>query len=234
MQRFDKPIPREASASLKYDGRLETFGTADVMPMWVADMDFAAPDAVVAALQARANHPIYGYSMPPESLYQALIDWLLAKHQWQVAREWIVLTPGVAPSLNLVVAALTAENAGVIVQPPVYFPFLSVAANQQRRLIENPLVLQDDGVGNLHYQMDLLQLDACAKDASLLMLCSPHNPVGRVWLKEELLALLAIAKKHGLIILADEIHADLVYDNAQHHALSRLAFEDLASSTSQA
>lgn len=123
MQRFDKTIPRKASASLKYDGRLETFGTNDILPMWVADMDFAVPDAVTEALQARASHPIYGYSIAPESLYQALIDWLLAKHQWPVKREWIVLTPGVVPSLNLVVAALTAENAGVIVQPPVYFLF---------------------------------------------------------------------------------------------------------------
>lgn len=226
MQRFDKTIPREVSASLKYDGRLETFGTNDILPMWVADMDFAVPDAVTKALQARASHPIYGYSIAPESLYQALIDWLLAKHQWPVKREWIVLTPGVVPSLNLVVAALTAENAGVIVQPPVYFPFLSAVKDQHRRLIENPLILEEDDLGNLHYQMDLSQLDTCSKEASLLMFCSPHNPVGRVWLKEELLALLAVAKKHNLIILADEIHADLVYANMQHHTLSRLAFEN--------
>ena len=232
MQRFDKTIPRESSASLKYDGRLETFGTNDVLPMWVADMDFAVPDAVTEALQARASHPIYGYSIAPESLYQALIDWLFAKHQWSVKREWIVLTPGVVPSLNLVVAALTAENAGVIVQPPVYFPFLSAVKNQHRRLIENPLILEEDDLGNLHYQMDLEQLDTCAKEASLLMFCSPHNPVGRVWLKEELLALLAVAKKHSLIILADEIHADLVYTDTQHHTLSRLAFEGASSTSS--
>ena len=232
MECFDKIISRETSASLKYDGRFEVFGTNDVMPMWVADMDFAVPDAVADALQARASHPIFGYSMAPESLYEALIDWLQEKHQWLVKREWIVLTPGVVPSLNLVVAALTAENAGLIVQPPVYFPFLSVAKNQHRRLIENPLILHDDGLGNLHYQMDFEQLDACAKEASLLMFCSPHNPVGRVWLKEELRALLAIAKKHDLIILADEIHADLVYANVQHHTLSRLAFEDAQSPSS--
>ncbi len=233
MHCFDKAISRDGSASLKYDGRIEAFGTSDVMPMWVADMDFAAPDAVVEALQARVSHPVYGYSMAPESLYQALIDWMLTKHQWRIMREWIVLTPGVVPSLNLVVAALTQENAGIIVQPPVYFPFLSIAQNQRRRLIENPLVLQDDGLGHVHYQMDFAQLEACATEASLLMLCSPHNPVGRVWQKEELLALLAIAKKHDVIIVADEIHADLVYDNAQHHTLSRLAFE-LAPSSNHA
>ncbi|HSH87678.1 MAG TPA: PatB family C-S lyase [Methylophilus sp.] len=220
---FDQPIAREGTQSLKYDGRVATFGTDDVMPMWVADMDFAVPEAVTKALQTRADHPVFGYSMAPESLYQALIDWLLVHHDWRVKREWIVLTPGVVPSLNLVVAALTAEQAGVIVQPPVYFPFFSAVTNQHRRLIENPLRLTDDGT--LSYQMDIAQLEACAKDAELLLLCSPHNPVGRVWQKDELLALLAIAEKHDLIILSDEIHADLVYTEVPHVPLSRLSNE---------
>lgn len=220
---FDQPIAREHTQSLKYDGRVATFGTDDVMPLWVADMDFAVPDAITKALQTRAEHPVFGYSMAPESLYQALIDWLLVQHDWPVKREWIVLTPGVVPSLNLVVAALTAEQAGVIVQPPVYFPFFSAVTNQHRRLIENPLQLTDDG--NISYQMDIAQLEECAKEAELLLLCSPHNPVGRVWQKDELLALLAIADKHDLIILSDEIHADLVYTEVPHVPLSRLSNE---------
>lgn len=222
---FDQIILREGTQSLKYDGNFQTFGTNDVMPMWVADMDFAIPKAISKALQARAKHPVFGYSIAPESLYEALIDWLLVKQKWQVKREWIVLTPGVVSSLNLVVAALTADNAGVIVQPPVYFPFFSAVSNQNRRVIENPLVLQDDESNNSQYQIDFAQLDACAIEAKLLLLCSPHNPVGRVWHKDELLKLLAIAKKHDLIILSDEIHADLVYENAQHQSLSRLALE---------
>lgn len=222
---FDQNITREGTQSLKYDGRLTTFGRDDVMPMWVADMDFAVPKAITKALQARANHPVFGYSIAPESLYEALIDWLLAKQDWQVKREWIVLTPGVVPSLNLVVAALTAENSGVIVQPPVYAPFFSAVTNQNRRLIENRLVLQNDGFDNAHYEIDFSKLDASAKDAKMLLLCSPHNPVGRVWSKDELLRLLAIAKKYDLIILADEIHSDLVYANAQHQSLSHLALE---------
>jgi cystathionine beta-lyase len=224
-QSFDRSVSREGTQSLKYDAKLQTFGTNDVMPMWVADMDFAIPEAISKALQARAKHPVFGYSIAPESLYEALIDWLLAKHHWQVKREWIVLTPGVVPSLNLVVAALTAENTGVIVQPPVYFPFFSAVTNQNRRLVENPLQLKDDTFGNLHYQMDFQHLDACAKEAKLMLLCSPHNPVGRVWQKDELLTLLAIANKRNLIILSDEIHADLVYSNAQHQSLSHLVSE---------
>ena len=221
---FDDVIEREGTLSLKYDGRVITFGTNDVMPMWVADMDFAVPEAITKALQVRANHPVFGYSIAPESLYEALIDWLLTKHNWQVKHEWIVLMPGVVPSLNLVVAALTAENAGVIVQPPVYFPFFSAVTSQNRRLIENPLVLHNDDTQNAQYEMDFAHLDACAKQATLLLLCSPHNPIGRVWSTDELQKLLAIAKKHNLIILADEIHADLVYANAQHQSLGRLAF----------
>jgi cysteine-S-conjugate beta-lyase len=230
---FDQIISREGTHSLKYDGRLQTFGTNDVTPMWVADMDFAIPEAVTKALQARANHPIFGYSVAPESLYASLVDWLLLKHHWKVKREWIVLTPGVVPSLNLIIAALTDENAGVIVQPPVYFPFFSAVTNQNRRLIENPLVLQDDSLGNLQYQMNFPQLETNAKEAKLLMLCSPHNPVGRVWQKDDLLTLIAIAKKHDLIILADEIHADLVYSGAQHISLSRLASESEPSSSNE-
>ena len=223
-QSFDQVISREGSLSLKYDGRRQMFGTDDVMPMWVADMDFAIPEAITKALQKRLNHPIFGYSVAPESLYDALIKWLRVKHDWQVKREWIVLTPGVVPSLNLVVAALTAENAGVIVQPPVYFPFFSAVTNHNRRLIQNPLLLANADSDSLHYQIDFDQLDRCAKEAKLFLLCSPHNPVGRVWQQDELLKILAIAKKHDLIILADEIHADLVYENAKHQCLSRLAF----------
>ena len=224
-KQFDQIINRQGTQSLKYDGVQQTFGRADVQPMWVADMDFAAPDIVVQALKARAEHPIYGYSMAPESLYDALIDWLRIKHGWEVKREWIVLTPGVVPSLSLVVSALTNQDDGVIVQPPVYFPFLSVANNTGRRLIENPLVLTLDNLGNSTYEIDFAHFEACAKQAKILLLCSPHNPVGRVWSQSELQKLLAISKQHGLIILADEIHADLVYPDAKHHVLGALDIE---------
>jgi cystathionine beta-lyase len=226
---FDQTVQREGTASLKYDARLATFGRDDVTPMWVADMDFAVAEPIAKALQARALHPVFGYSLAPESLYQSLMDWLLARHGWQIKREWIVLTPGVVPSLNAVVAALTAENDGVIVQPPVYFPFFSAVSNQNRQLIQNSLLLDDDDVANLQYKMNLSELTACASAASMLMLCSPHNPVGRVWQKDELNSVLDIANKHDLIVLADEIHADLVYTNTQHHMLGRLACDSAKS-----
>ncbi len=222
---FDQDIKRQDTLSLKYDGLQATFGRNDVQPLWVADMDFAAPEAVTQALKVRAEHPIYGYSMAPESLYEALIDWMRVMHHWEIKREWIVLTPGVVPSLSLVVTALTSQGDGVIVQPPVYFPFLSVANNTGRRLVENPLVLTLDSLGNASYEIDFAHFEACAKQAKVLLLCSPHNPVGRVWSKPELQKLLTIAKQHGLMILADEIHADLVYHDAQHHVLGTLDIE---------
>jgi cystathionine beta-lyase len=224
-KQFDQIVNRQGTLSLKYDGLQQTFGSADVQPMWVADIDFAAPDAVTQALKARAQHPIYGYSMAPESLYETLIDWLRVKHGWEVKREWIVLMPGVVPSLSLVVSALTNQDDGVIVQPPVYFPFLSVANNTGRRLLENPLVLTLDSFGNSTYEIDFAHFEACAKNAKILLLCSPHNPVGRVWSKSDLQKLLAISKQHQLIILSDEIHADLVYPDARHHVLGALDIE---------
>lgn len=222
---FDQSIKRQGTLSLKYDGLQQTFGRADVQPLWVADMDFAAPDAVTQALKARAAHPIYGYSIAPESLYQALIDWMRVKHKWEIKREWIVLSPGVVPSLSLVVSALTKQDDGVIVQPPVYFPFLSVANNTGRRLVENPLVLTLDSLGRSAYEIDFEHFETCAKQAKVLLLCSPHNPVGRVWSKVELQRLLVIAKQHQLIILSDEVHADLVYPDAHHHVLGAMDLE---------
>ena len=215
---FDQLVHRDHSNSLKYDARQAMFGKADVIPLWVADMDFASPPAVTDALLQRAKHPIYGYSSFPESTYQALIDWLKRRHGWQVEREWLLLCPGVVPSLNAAVMAFTKPEDAVIVQPPVYFPFFSAVTDSGRSLLQNPLRLQ-----NGQYQIDFEHLEACAARAKMLLLCSPHNPVGRVWRKDELQRLLAIAEKYQLMIFADEIHADLVYPPAQHHMLAALS-----------
>lgn len=220
---FDRDIPRLASHALKYAGRQAYFGTDAVQPMWVADMDFPAPEAVTRALVERATHPIYGYTLPPESVYQALIDWMQKRHAWNIKREWVVLVPGVVPSLNAVVMALTEPGEGVIVQPPVYFPFFSAATKTGRQLIQNPLQLAGD-----RYVLDFNHLEECAKQARLLLLCSPHNPVGRVWQKEELERLLDIAHRHDLTILSDEIHADLVYPEFHHTVLGSLPSDSKA------
>ncbi|MDP2788320.1 MAG: PatB family C-S lyase [Pseudomonadota bacterium] len=219
---FDRPISRNNTDSVKHDGRADYFGTADVLPLWVADMDFAAPEAVTQALLARAAHPIYGYSRYPEALFEALIGWMRQRHGWRIERDWILLAPGVVPSLHAAVLAFAEPGEGVIVQPPVYYPFFSAVTATGRRLIENPLRL-DAG----RYRIDFEHLENCAAQtnpkARLLLLCSPHNPVGRVWTRQELVQLLDIAERHDLVVLSDEIHHDLIYPGQKHHVLARLA-----------
>lgn len=216
---FDREIDRNGSASVKHDGRAAYFGTPDVLPLWVADMDFAAPEAITRALAARAAHPVYGYTFYPDSLYQALIDWLKKRHGWQVERDWILMSPGVVPSLHAAVMAFAAPGESVVVQPPVYFPFFSAVTDTGRKLVLNPLLLQ-----NGRYEIDFEHLEQCAADgARLLLLCSPHNPVGRVWTPDELGEILRIARNHGMTLLSDEIHADLVYPGQRHTALATLA-----------
>jgi cystathionine beta-lyase len=221
---FDRVIPRDGTASVRHDGRAAYFGTADVLPLWVADMDFAAPEAVTRALAERAAHPVYGYSFYPDSLYDALMDWLKIRHGWAVQRDWIVMAPGVVPSLFATVLACTQPGEGVIVQPPVYFPFFSAVTTNGRRLVENPLRLENGHLENGRYTMDFDHLEQCAADgARLLLLCSPHNPVGRVWHSAELEEILRIARRYDLAILSDEIHADLVYPEVRHTVLATLA-----------
>ena len=150
---FDQVVPRNGTNSVKHDGRAAYFGTADVLPLWVADMDFASPEVVTRALQERAAHPVYGYSLYPESAYEALIVWLKKRHDWEVQREWIIMAPGVVPSLFASVMAFAKEGEGVIVQPPVYFPFFSAVTTNHRRVIENPLRLAGD-----RYEIDFKHL----------------------------------------------------------------------------
>ncbi len=219
---FDQIIPRTNTSSEKWDGRLAKFGRADVTPLWVADMDFAVPPAVQDALLARTQHPIYGYTLADDSVYDSLIGWLYQQHGWHVKREWIVLTPGIVPAMYAAVQALTLPHQGVIVQPPVYPPFFSAVTTHHRTLLENPLVLE-----NRRYRMDLAQLEQCARQgAKLLLLCTPHNPVGRVWRCDELDAVLDIARRYQLTIFADEIHADLIYPEFRHTPLATLASVD--------
>lgn len=216
---FDRVIERAHTGALKFDGRAAQFGQADVIPLWVADMDFAAPEAVINALRARAEHPLYGYTLYPDSAFSALMDWQQRIHDWSVSREQIMFCPGVVPSLYAAVQAFTQPGDAVIIQPPVYFPFFSAITDSGRRVLENPLRLEA-GL----YSIDFAHLQQCAREgAKLLLLCSPHNPVGRVWREDELQELLRIAREYDLIILSDEIHADLIFDGHRHIPLATLA-----------
>jgi len=187
--------------------------------MWVADMDFAVPDCVSQALTRRVEHPVYGYTLYPESLFQSVIDWFQRRHGWSIERDWILMMPGVVPSLHACCLALVEQGDSVIIQPPVYFPFFSTVTHTSRRLLLNPLITGPDG-----YSINFDELDAQAAQAKMLLLCTPHNPVGRVWRREELRQILEIARRHDLILLSDDIHADIVLPGHEHTMLG--TFED--------
>lgn len=215
---FDQELSRENTASVKFDGRQQYFGTTDVSPMWVADMDFAVPECVTRALQERINHPVFGYTLYPDSIYQSIIDWFQRRHQWTIEREWILMAPGIVPSLFAAAQAFAQEGDGVIVQSPVYFPFFSAVTTNNRKLVDNPLCEI-----NGRYEIDFEHLEYCAQQgAKLLMLCTPHNPVGRVWSEAELQKVLEISRRYDLTILSDDIHCDLIYSGVKHTMLGRL------------
>jgi len=209
ISRFDKAVSRDGTSSLKYDARIATFGKESVIPLWVADMDFAAPEAVQRALAERAAHPIYGYTIFPDTLYESLIAWMAERYSWQIDREAILMCPGVVPSLHACIMAVTSPDEFIIVQPPVYAPFISAPEITGRKILLSPLKLVDG-----RYSFDFDRLAQCGEQGGrLLLLCSPHNPVGRVWKKEELQQLLDICQRYDITVISDEIHADLVYSN---------------------
>jgi cystathionine beta-lyase len=216
---FDLVIDRAGSASVKLDACKAVFATEDVIPLWVADMDFAAPKAVSDALTQRAQHPIYGYSLYPETMFTAMQAWFLRRHNWAIKRETIVMCPGVVPSMHAAIMALSEPEDKVIVQPPVYPPFYSAVKETGREILLNTLKLSEG-----QYSIDFEHLEQCAASgAKLLLLCSPHNPVGRVWQRDELERVLDIARRYQLTIISDEIHADLIYPDYRHTPLATLA-----------
>lgn len=218
---FDRVINREGSDSVKFDARRAVFGKADVIPLWVADMDFAAPPAVTDALTRRAAHPLYGYTLFPDTLYRACQDWFEHRHGWSIKRRDLLMCPGVVPSIHAVLTALTGPGDQIIVQPPVYFPFFEVVRDSGRELVNNPLKVEQG-----EYRFDFEHLEQCLEaGARWLVLCSPHNPVGRVWHQHELEQLLALARRYELNIISDEIHADLVYEGVEHTPLATLSDE---------
>ena len=215
---FDTPISRLDSHSVKYGLRQAKFGRADVIPLWVADMDFAAPPCVQQALAERVAHPVYGYTFADPGVFDAIMDWQWRRHGWRVEKEWITLLPGVVPSLDPCVQALTFPGESIVVQTPVYNPIFESVERNGRRLIRNPLFWRDS-----RHEMDFDRLEASiTPDTRLLQLCSPHNPGGRVWRRDELERLGEVCARHNLIIISDEIHADLVFPGSKHLPMASL------------
>jgi len=217
---FDKVIDRENTNCVKYDLRDKVFGNACVLPMWVADMDFETPDFAREAVLNRAMHPVYGYHFKDEPYFKAIQGWLLRRHQWNVPLEWMSFVPGVVCGFNMAVLAFTKEGDEVIIQSPVYPPFHHAVASHGRKLVYNSLKIGADG-----YEMDYDLLERQAKTAKMLILCNPHNPVGRCWTREELLRVSEICLRNDVLVISDEIHCDLVLPGYKHTPYATLSQE---------
>jgi cystathionine beta-lyase len=210
---FDRVIDRTGTGSVKWDLAEVFFGRPGLLPLWVADMDFESPPEVQAALAERARHGIYGYTSPKLDYYQSLTAWFKKRHSWDIKYEWLYFSPGVVPAINLVIQTYTEPGERVIIQKPVYYPFMLAISNNGREIINNPLQLM-----NGRYRIDFDDLEMKAKDPAvkLMILCSPHNPVGRVWTRDELTRVGEICGSHDVLVLSDEIHCDLTYINHRH------------------
>ena len=205
---FDTPIDRTHTWSIKHDFKKENGKADDILPLWVADMDFRSPDSVVEALKKAVDHGIFGYSRADESYFDAVEAWYQKRHHLTLQPEWMTCTPGIVFALSIAVRAFSQEGDAVLIQPPVYHPFSRAILRNKRTLVENPLVLKDG-----HYEMDLEDLEQKVLDehVKLMILCNPHNPVGRVWTREELTALADICLRHHVYVISDEIHGDFVW-----------------------
>ena len=221
---FDEPTDRSAYPTLKLDETMlnDLFGSDDVLPLWVADMDIPAPDAVIEALRRRVDHGIYGYEIRPDGPYEAMADWYGRRYNWTIDRDHIVPGASVLNAISILIEQHSEEGDGVILQPPVFFEFgMAIKANHRRR-VKNPLRVVGD-----RYEMDYEDLEAKAADpgTNILILCNPHNPVGRVWTRDELARAAEICGRHGVLIISDEIHGDIVYPPHRYTPLGSLSAE---------
>jgi cysteine-S-conjugate beta-lyase len=213
---FDSVIDRSNTYSIKYEPSWRGKPT-DVLPLWVADMDFAAPPCVQEALVRRAKHGIFGYSEPDAAYYDVIRKWFEERFNWTTQRDWLVITPGVVNALYLAVSALTEPRDGIVIQQPVYRPFESCVTQTGRQLLVNELVLNDG-----HYSIDFQDFEEKIKRAKLFIICSPHNPVGRVWNRDELTRMGEICLRHGVLVISDEIHEDFVFPGHKHLVFAAL------------
>jgi cystathionine beta-lyase len=226
MWNFDEPTDREGTDCIKYDRRAETFGVKDVIPMWVADMDFKTPDFIVEALSKRLGHEIYGYTYRSAEYFSSIVNWVRTRHNWALEKEWITFCPGIVPALNFCTLAFTKPGDSIIVQPPVYFPFFSAAEAHGRKLIYNDLT-ESDGKWSMDYNSLVNSIRA---DTKMIFISNPHNPVGRVWNPEELYNLADICLKNNILMISDEIHCDLILPGYTHTPLATLS-EKIADNT---
>ena len=209
---FDELIDRRNTGAVKTDLCKKMFGTDDLIPLWVADMDFRTPDFIIDAINNRCKHPILGYTVPDEEYFNSIIRWIDARHGWKLERSWLGFLPGIVPGLAFAVNALTQTGDQIIIQPPVYPPFIHVPSKNDRELIYNPLKVVDG-----RFEMDLEDLEYKITDRTrMFILCNPHNPGGRTWDADTLIKVAEICHKHGVLVVSDEIHSDMALPGNVH------------------
>ena len=219
---FDTVPNRRGTNCFKYDFAREMGMPEDVLPLWVADMDFPTAPAVLARLHALAEHGIFGYTGVKDAYFSAVHNWYAQRFGWETQRSWLVTTPGVVFAIAIAIRAFTQKGDAILIQQPVYYPFANKVTENDRQLVVNPLVLK-----NGRYEMDFADMERKIVDyhVKMLLLCSPHNPVGRVWTKEELLRVGEICQKHGVLVVSDEIHADFTYAGHTHRVFASVKSE---------
>lgn len=217
---FDEIIEREGTACVKWDLRKQVFGNAEVLPMWVADMDFKTPGFITEAIIKRASHAVYGYTYRTDGYYNSIINWMVKQHGWNIERDWILFSPGVVPVLYMATLAFTEPGDKILIQPPVYPPFYDAVVKNNRQLVYNPLLQVDD-----RFVIDFEDLDQKLPGTKMMILSNPHNPIGRVWTEMELLKIGKLCIKHNVILISDEIHCDLVLPGYKHICTANLSPE---------
>lgn len=224
---FDTYIDRIGTDCEKYEDMKSVFGTDQVIPLWIADMDFATADFIVEAMERRMKHPIFGYTFRPQCYFDAIRGWVYRHSGWDIDTSWIAFSPGVVAGVTFGMLSCTKEGDGVVIQPPVYHPFGNTIRYNHRTVLNNPLI-QDPATGE--YRIDFDDLDQKLAQAKAFILCNPHNPTGRVFTREELLKIGELCKKHDVTIISDEIHCDFIFQPHEHIHIASLT-EDLANRT---
>jgi len=225
---FDTPIERRNTDCLKYDFAVKRGMPGNILPLWVADMDFKTSDQILEAIHKRTEHGIFGYTESGGRYFEAVAAWMRERHRWEIKRNWLVKTPGVVFALAMSVKAYTDEGGTVLIQQPVYYPFAEVIENNGRKVVSSDLVLGSDGKYHIDFQD--FEKKVIEENISLFLLCSPHNPVGRVWTKEELLKIGEICLRHEVIVVSDEIHEDFMFGGHKHIVFASLQkeFEEIS------
>ena len=218
---FDELIDRRGTNCVKYDFCSDVFGTDDILPMWMADMDFRTPDFVFDAIKERSKHPVLGYSRPPQDYFSVVSDWIKNLHNWDVKEDWMGFLPGIVPGLSFAIQVYTQIGDEVVIQPPVYHPFIHCVKENNRTLVYNPLKMVDG-----YFEMDFDDLERKITDKTkLFILCNPHNPGGKVWSRETLVRLAEICSNHGITVVSDEIHSDMVLHGYKHTPFASVSEE---------